>query len=245
MTRLPEYYIPNYVHCTFDKDAVVFMNLRHDQYSLLLGSQARTFKSLLSNSVGEFKRTIVQRELGTADDATERDLIRELLDVGLLTEDGTEACYSPPPSLPLPQQSLLDPDSLSNSPRCGINEFLGFFSACLITAVRLSCFGIEHTVSVIKRRKQRSSSHKAPPLVDASTLVSVYVRLRPLFPKRSICLFDSVALLEFLARYHCLPHLVFGVALDPWAAHCWVQDNMVSFNEDAEHARTFLPIFVV
>ena len=73
-------------------------------------------------------------------------------------------------------------------------------------------------------------------------LVDIFGRLRSLFPRRYLCLFDSLALIEFLARYDLFPSWIFGVRLEPWAAHCWVQEAGHIFNEELEEAAGYTPV---
>jgi Transglutaminase-like superfamily len=80
----------------------------------------------------------------------------------------------------------------------------------------------------------------------ARRLVDTFYRLRVfLFASREKCLYDSFAMLEFLARYGLFPYWVFGVRALPFAAHCWVQYRDTVFNDTVEHVRGYTPIMVV
>jgi hypothetical protein len=80
----------------------------------------------------------------------------------------------------------------------------------------------------------------------ARQLMEVFGRLRVfLFSHREECLHDSLALLEFLARYGIFPDWVFAVRARPFVAHCWVQYQDVVFNDTAEHVGGYTPIMVV
>ena len=79
----------------------------------------------------------------------------------------------------------------------------------------------------------------------ASELVAGFQRLRPLlFSTREACLFNSLALIEFLAQHDCYPHWVFGVRARPFAAHCWVQLDHTVLNDGVEHVSRYTPIMV-
>ena len=58
-------------------------------------------------------------------------------------------------------------------------------------------------------------------------------------------LYDSLALLEYLARYGIYADWVFGVQTRPFAAHCWVQHGDIVFNDTVEHVSGYTPIMVV
>ncbi|WP_349770714.1 lasso peptide biosynthesis B2 protein [Steroidobacter cummioxidans] len=52
-------------------------------------------------------------------------------------------------------------------------------------------------------------------------------------------------MVEFLARYDVFPTWVFGVRLEPWGAHCWIQHGPFTFNEGVEKAASYTPIMAV
>lgn len=79
----------------------------------------------------------------------------------------------------------------------------------------------------------------------AATLVRQFNTLRPWFPRNYLCLFDSLALLELLARYHLFPSWVFGVHAEPFEAHCWVQQHDVVLNDTLARVERFAPIMAV
>jgi hypothetical protein len=83
-------------------------------------------------------------------------------------------------------------------------------------------------------------------LVAARKAVGAFIRLRPLlFGAQDACLFDSLALVRFLATYGLFPMCVIGVQTGPFAAHCWVQHGDVVFNDEPEYVRRFTPILAV
>jgi hypothetical protein len=50
---------------------------------------------------------------------------------------------------------------------------------------------------------------------------------------------------QFLASYGHYPEWVFGVNLDPWSAHCWVQCEQFVLNDDPEIVASYIPILAV
>ncbi|RYZ14310.1 MAG: lasso peptide biosynthesis B2 protein [Alphaproteobacteria bacterium] len=59
------------------------------------------------------------------------------------------------------------------------------------------------------------------------------------------CLYDALALLEFLALKNLYPTWVFGVQAQPFGAHCWLQSSDILLNESTEYAGQFTPIMTV
>ncbi|MEO1020428.1 MAG: lasso peptide biosynthesis B2 protein, partial [Pseudomonadota bacterium] len=64
-------------------------------------------------------------------------------------------------------------------------------------------------------------------------------------PRPYLCLFDSLALLYFLARYEVFPQWVFAVQLKPFRAHCWVQSNSLVVNDVVANVRHYTPIMSI
>jgi hypothetical protein len=73
----------------------------------------------------------------------------------------------------------------------------------------------------------------------------VFDSLRLFYPRPYLCLFDSLALIHFLARFGLYPDWVFGVQADPFEAHCWVQAGSVVLNDTVERVSAFTPIMYV
>jgi len=85
----------------------------------------------------------------------------------------------------------------------------------------------------------------APDFDRARSLVRVFARLRWYYPRPYLCLFDSLALLHFLARFDLFPDWVFGVSADPFEAHCSVQLGDVVLNDTVERVSALIPIMSV
>jgi hypothetical protein len=122
---------------------------------------------------------------------------------------------------------------------------LRFFWACGKVHWRLRCGAFSRTVAGLERRRHRGHSTGECDATRAAPLIAIFKVLRPLFPRPYLCLFDSLALLEFLAGYDCPAHLVFGVVADPFEAHCWLQAGTVVLNDDLERTGRYKPILRV
>jgi Transglutaminase-like superfamily len=99
--------------------------------------------------------------------------------------------------------------------------------------------------SVQARRRGDRDSGRAFDLERARSLASVFDRLRLFYSQPYLCLFDSLALIHFLARFGLYPDWVFGVQADPFEAHCWVQAGSVVLNDTVERVSAFTPIMCV
>lgn len=239
------YYVPHHVHFTVDGDTAIFMNLRADQYSMLVGSKAQIFRTLLSNSRAcEEGSTCLKVPSDGPDIDSIRAVVADLLEYGLLTAERTRHPFPRSLRVPQPEQDLLAPCSV-HPERLAILDVWRFVSSCMTAMWRLKCTSIEDTVRAVQKRGHARNTAAPIDLCEARRLVSIYSRLRRLVPKRPLCLYDSLSLVEFLAKYNCFPCWVFGVKVDPWTAHCWVQQGTIVFNQDAGSTRTFLTLFAV
>jgi hypothetical protein len=123
---------------------------------------------------------------------------------------------------------------------------LRFFLACAKADWHLRTKAFSRTLARIERRRLRSEYSGAVCNTPyASSLVAAFQRLRPLYPRAYLCLFDSLALLEFLAGYRILPRVVFGVVGDPFHAHCWLQDGSTVINDELERVNRYKPILSI
>jgi hypothetical protein len=118
-----------------------------------------------------------------------------------------------------------------------------FFLACARADWRLRKRKLRRTLARIEQRRIRSRSTAAVnDIQDIVGLMAAFKDLRPLYPRPYLCLFDSLALLEFLAGYHSFPRIVFGVVADPFHAHCWLQEGNMVLNDDLERIGHYKPI---
>jgi hypothetical protein len=104
---------------------------------------------------------------------------------------------------------------------------------------------IAQIVSDVRQRKQACFAVTDQQLPQVQQALAVYERCRPWYPKPRVCLFDSLAMVEFLARLTLYPDWVFGVMEAPFAAHCWVQGGGYVINDEAERIRAYTPILMV
>jgi hypothetical protein len=70
--------------------------------------------------------------------------------------------------------------------------------------------------------------------------------LRPnFFSEKDACLRDSLTFIEFLALYGMYPTWVFGVTMEPFAAHSWVQQGPMVLNDYIPRVTPFTPIMAI
>lgn len=93
---------------------------------------------------------------------------------------------------------------------------------------------------VAETRARKSSS-----TIEAHAHVCDFAAFRPWWPRGYLCLFDSLALALYLSECGVAADWVFGVQVQPWGAHCWIECDGRLVNESVEYAARFTPIMVV
>jgi hypothetical protein len=227
---MDEYFLPTHVHCCRRGDAYVFLDLKQDDYMLIAGPAADALSKLT--------------ERGSDPSTTQTsDPLRELEEGKLLTKDRSMGRVFATTEVELAIEPLLEFDE--ELPTVRSIDLWNFTAACTTAAARLRWRPLEETVATVAQRKAAHGAHDRVDLDRARHLTAVFNRLRRLFPANYLCLFDSLALVEFLARYQLYPNWIFGVRLEPWAAHCWIQQGGFAFNENVEQAASYTPIMAV
>ncbi len=172
------------------------------------------------------------------------DLVNELLQSGNLTTDSVTG-RPIRPALQLPKRSVstaLEPLRATSAARYGV----AFLRASMKADRLLTRAHISQTVRYVYERKQKhATQRKHFDFSEARRLYSAFAALRPFYPRDYLCLFDSLAFLEFLCGYGLFPAWVFGVTSDPFKAHCWVQQGEVVLNDSVERAGAYVPIMTV
>lgn len=103
-----------------------------------------------------------------------------------------------------------------------------------------------------KQMLQESSvivgSRSSGPLVDrelAARTIRAFQLARLLRTAADRCLPRSIALALCLTRRQYRAHVVLGVKLAPFAAHCWAQNHDEVLNDELEEVRRYTPILVL
>jgi hypothetical protein len=194
-------------------------------------------------------------ECASSGDAAPRDTASaaKMLASGMLTTDARHGKEARPISLERPERALQElellerADPFDDRPRIQIGQFLAFVRACAAARMALRLRPIAAIVAGVAARKSRQAARASlSDLHAAHQLVAAYVHMRPLiFAATNACLYDSLTLVNFLSGYRVYPDWIFGVQTKPFAAHCWVQQGDVVFNDTPEHVRRYTPILAV
>ena len=221
---------------------MVFLDLRRNEYSCLNWRNTKSAIPIVNSlSLPDDK---FPSEADTIDSEHTQRVANALAQKGILTQDSTNGKEAACVFVQAPNSAFASDDfELGASTRPG--HWLAFFFASARASLKLRWFSMHRTVQSVKVRKDR---HRRPEVSDDYTLrqlVAVFHQLRPFYGRRYRCLYDSLALIEFLAHYRFYPKWVFGVTAEPFNAHCWVQLNECILNDTVERVGCYTPIMVI
>ncbi len=239
---MARYGLAKHVFVCADEEYVVVLDVKQDRYFTLEAAKTVALSPLVP---GWPATSAVDSSSDGAKLAAE-EAAAPLVRQGWLLESPAPSKEATPVR-PVPAQTELLADAMTESARIGVRAVANFVFASVFAKLSLRFLRFEKSIRrVAARRAAHSDSDGSLDIARARQLVDIFGRLRAfLFSHREECLHDSLALLEFLARYDVLPRWVFGVRARPFVAHCWVQCDDMVFNDTVEHVTSYTPIMVV
>lgn len=93
-------------------------------------------------------------------------------------------------------------------------------------------------------RRRRKENRRQSTTLELSQLYASFCTLSAWFGEEDQCLARALAFRALAMKRGHDASLVVGVKLDPFAAHCWIQDDRRLLNDRLERVRLFTPILV-
>ena len=238
---MARYGLAQHVFVCADEEYVVVLDVKQDRYFTLEAARTAALGPLIPGWPAPPARGGSSDGRQVAADEAAAPLLRQ----GWLLELPATSKEATPVRLTSPQTELLG-DVVTESSRIGMRAVLNFVFAAVFAKLSLRFWRFERLIRRVAARKAARPGGGSFDVARARQLVDIFGRMRVfLFSHREECLHDSLALLEFLARYEVLPRWVFGVRARPFVAHCWVQYEDIVFNDTVEHVASYTPIMVV
>lgn len=238
------YYLSKHTFFCLADDHYVFLDLRNDEYLCLGRAHTNAIKSL-QNGHPVFDESSTGIWLQDSDNSDTSAVIQALLQKELLVCKETHGKRPTPVQVETPLASM-KVGSEKPRPVIGPAHVWNFFFAAAAASKSLRWNSIEHTVRKVENRKSARIAAAAAVDNDVVTdMFDIFQTLRPYYPRSYLCLFDSLALLHFLARYDVFPQWVYGVRLEPFHAHCWVQAGDLVINDIIDNVRDYTPIMCI
>jgi hypothetical protein len=241
---MPQYALAGHVFVCLQGGHVVFLDVQKDRYFALEAEQTAALGALVPGWPVSAVADFAANAGGETAEAVRSSLLALLLERGLLRagEHGGK------PATPVSVERIkgeISTDTFDGSAPPEPQAIVRFIASATSASVLLKFRGFERVVQRVKRRNERSA-HCAFDAERTHRLVAIFASLRPFFfTAKDMCLFETFALSEFLARYDMHPRWVFGVQARPFAAHCWLQHSGIVINDTADHVGRYTPIMIV
>jgi len=236
------YALADHVFVCLNGEHLVLLDLKEDRYWALDAAQTAGLGELVGGWPVRSKHSQGSGDAPSEETAAAIEVLRGR---GLLAESVPPGKDATPVNADPPVKELIS--ETETSPGEGGGSRFSFLAASAFAKFALRTWPFERVIQRVRRKKAAVGPQCGTLDADrARKLVEAFARYRVfLFSSKDECLYDSFALIEFLARHGIYPDWVFGVQTRPFAAHCWVQHGGIVFNDTVEHVSGFTPIMVV
>lgn len=199
---------------------LVFLDLARDKYLALRGEDRAAFERLRKG------------------EPNDSEAMSRLVQTGLLARTDAPERLNPA-SIKIPPRDISDLDDRRFSLRMAVAS---------ATALRWAGQAMRPThIAATVEKLRGTKARVGVPGADtpATAIASLYASCRWAIPVTPRCLIDALALDRILLSRGLVASMVFGVQLDPFRAHCWLQTPERVLSGTAAEARAFTPILVV
>jgi len=237
----PPYFFSRHIYVCHSPAHTVLLDIRRDKYLAIAGQQAKVLSSRVPDWPGN---TVGLPDTSVPDMAQSEAFLKSMCDQAILTVWSDHGKGAKQSSLPEVSSTLVGEYAIPQV-KISMPTVARFLAGVAAAAVSLRRFGLESAVRRVEKRRARLALSGPLQLDVAQNAVTVFEILRPLaFKAKNGCLFNSLALVEFLAHEGVYPYWVIGVKTRPFGAHSWVQHGDVVLNDLPERVRKFTPILV-
>jgi hypothetical protein len=212
-----DYHLPRHSSFAAVGARVVFLDLDADRYFLLRGAEAEAVLSAGSRAPQPIQRLITR---------------------GLLCAGPGKAVR--PVAAIAPTSSALEAAHVDG--RLPLRELLYHRAEA---AILLRLLGLQATLARMRRirRKSLTRPQRVCARAEAARLARGFARARLFLPATRLCVPDSIALARSVWRRGIAADLYFGVRLDPFAAHCWLQHEDLLLSDPLNFVADYTPVF--
>ncbi|HEV2621856.1 MAG TPA: lasso peptide biosynthesis B2 protein [Frateuria sp.] len=175
-------------------------------------------------------------------DTDRSDLIKR----SILVEQTDIAAGSRPDAKPATRSAM---EATSQSRNLRVSELIEVFVTVLVTRIALKISTLKSILDGLTADRHAQAARSEPlaefPERRVWDAAAAFRRARLYVPIEMRCLLDSIAMARFLLRRRVPTHVVFGIAIDPFSAHCWVQVDDLVLNDTVGNVASHTPIRVV
>ncbi|AOH85637.1 hypothetical protein AWL63_18520 [Sphingomonas panacis] len=204
----------------------VFLDLKADRYFCLPRVIDAVFQSICAG-----------QELTVAD----QESVKVLLKRDIISED--PLATSPPAPMVI-ERAEFEP-ALGSHSRPSALMLARAISAQLTSAVALRTRSFASISQSIATRKRQQDITTLEVELRYAQIIEAFAKTTLLFRPGDRCLPRSLAFFSVCRAYGLEPTLIIGVRINPFVAHCWVQNGTRIVHDDSGEATLFAPILAV
>lgn len=223
--------LPPDVHMCEIGGTILFLDIRGDRYVRLTDIQSEWLFEVIETEKPE----------AISDDA--RRFCSRLVERSLLRPgDGAGRPLAPLQHTP-PTSSLFELGLTSSASLASVGRMTAAIADCWWTFRHRQLFP---AVRAARRWKAGLAGTAAEDPHSVYASICAFREIAPyFFTSRDQCLFRSLTLAKFLSLEGSRCDWIFGVRLDPFEAHCWIERDGVVLNEFTDKAREYRAILCV
>jgi hypothetical protein len=238
---MQEHFLAEHIHLCRTAGGVIGLDVRKQTY---IGLPADVERVLQRHVVGWLNDEGTREPLIQESDKDEA-VLAELVADGIITNDARNGRVQMRIDLATDDEIAFG-EIATVSSRVRAKDVVAFLLSCGIARAVIRFGSIAAIIARIGARKRLCGLATSTDSQSTREMATRFLCLRPLvFSQAGACLFDSLALLEFLTRYRLSAEMVFAVKSGPFQAHAWVQSGTTVLNDSTANVKEFTPILVV
>ena len=246
LTDAPRYFLGPLVFACGTRHGAILLDLLHDRYIGFGRADATALSRRIDDFPDEGSWASSSHEI-PLDPGTAENLLNTLLAGDLLSTSAPSPNHmvSCPISLHGALVSIGD-EVVEKSPATLADSAL--FLWCLAKSIAaLRCVPLRRIVYRVHRRRAAAlASGYRFNLENVARQVYAFRSIRPyFFLAKDHCLIHALTLIDYLAHNGEFPSWVFGVSMDPWTAHTWVQHEDFLLDCTPENVCSLEPILSI
>lgn len=204
------YFLSNHAHVCISNGYIVILDTKQDQYHCLPKNLTEKFSSLVADGVVFADEKDCEMQSNILNLVSEKIIhsseFRSCNPKGLLRFD--------------PKRDLTDAPLFIKRNEVNVNHIVKFVSSFLEVCAIKNIIGFHGLLKYVNSRPVR----RGHSMDNLENVVFSFRKIRPIFYTSSNkCLIDSAIMMVFLRKFGYEPQWIFGVSMDPFSAHCWVQ----------------------
>ena len=233
------YYLPDHIRSCAVNGSIIFLDAKNDLYFSYGSEQSALLNNLQITRMIEID---VSSNIDPLSDNL-RLIVRELIYAQALVDQPPVDSGSFVSNFPKASFDLSDAD-LDPSSRITMKNLYKFIYAILLALIGTKAIGLYRLARWVNRRKTKAYYRASKSNLESA--VYAFRAMRPLcYSSKDNCYFNSAVLMFYLISLGYRPLWIFGVKVNPFAAHCWVQVEEIVVSDYVQATEVYAPIMAI